>query len=417
MTASELREQMVSFTLGNSAIERTPLHRGTVTRALPTVTPKRGAIASSIIDPRPPQIPSDVEGSIRQFNLIRSFCQTHHEKAPIQITPQLIKEIHAAGGGSAGGHLGVFRQVDVQIKGSSLKPPPPSKLENAVSELCARLIERWAEDDATTLSAYALWRLNWIHPFVDGNGRTARALSYLVLNLKLGAWLPGAPTVLEQLSERRDKYFDALVAADIEFSKGREPTLFQLRLFLEELLHRQLNSMPALSEVIDAQLADVIKRRFLELEKEQLEKIFGTQDIGYRAWSISDYLLLHVASRDSLNQAEALFSAIGEPFPGLLASPGERSVISLTREQRGVIVKPREFQVGDGAALWLDQNAAVVVENPSVSRSLEGVKSQWAASGVIYILRRGEDIPDLWVSDVFDILAARHLQGVKSKWP
>ena len=32
----------------------------------------------------------------------------------------------------------------------------------------------WGESHPIRLSAYVLWRLNWIHPFVNGNGRTAR---------------------------------------------------------------------------------------------------------------------------------------------------------------------------------------------------------------------------------------------------
>jgi len=36
--------------------------------------------------------------------------------------------------------------------------------------------ENWTiVDHPTTLAAFALWNLNWIHPFIEGNGRTARA--------------------------------------------------------------------------------------------------------------------------------------------------------------------------------------------------------------------------------------------------
>jgi hypothetical protein len=47
-----------------------------------------------------------------------------------------------------------------------------------VPELMDRFIssvhENWFIYSPTELAAYALWRINWIHPFIDGNGRTAR---------------------------------------------------------------------------------------------------------------------------------------------------------------------------------------------------------------------------------------------------
>jgi hypothetical protein len=36
-----------------------------------------------------------------------------------------------------------------------------------------------ADATAIHLAAYLMWRLNWIHPFADGNGRTARMTSYV----------------------------------------------------------------------------------------------------------------------------------------------------------------------------------------------------------------------------------------------
>src|ERR1700691_2453032 len=50
--------------------------------------------------------------------------------------------------------------------------------------------EHWEESNAIHLAAYILWKLNWIHPFADGNGRTARAVSYAVLCIKLDGLLP-----------------------------------------------------------------------------------------------------------------------------------------------------------------------------------------------------------------------------------
>jgi Fic family protein len=58
-----------------------------------------------------------------------------------------------------------------------------------------------------------MWRLNWIHPFAGGNGRTSRAVSYLVLCAKLGYRIPGTKTIPDQIVDCRAPYYEALDAA------------------------------------------------------------------------------------------------------------------------------------------------------------------------------------------------------------
>jgi Fic family protein len=70
-------------------------------------------------------------------------------------------------------------------------------------------------------AAYALWRLNWIHPFVEGNGRTARAACYYLICMKHGGLLPGKKIVPERIRENRRPYYDALQKADLAWEDGR----------------------------------------------------------------------------------------------------------------------------------------------------------------------------------------------------
>jgi len=65
-----------------------------------------------------------------------------------------------------------------------------------------------------------MWRVNWIHPFFGGNGRTARALAYLVLCARLGFVLPGTNTIPDQIVADRDPYYDALRQADEACENG-----------------------------------------------------------------------------------------------------------------------------------------------------------------------------------------------------
>ena len=101
--------------------------------------------------------------------------------------------------------------------------------------------ENWGiSNHPTVLAAYTLWRLNWIHPFVEGNGRTARAACYYVLCLRHGQLLPGSKIVPERIRENRDPYYAALQAADIAWEHGHFD-VSQLADYLSGLLKLQLS--------------------------------------------------------------------------------------------------------------------------------------------------------------------------------
>ena len=91
------------------------------------------------------------------------------------------------------------------------------------------------------MAAYVLWRMNWIHPFADGNGRTARIPSYIVLSTKLNSLLPGAPTIPEQIAADKQPYYKALEWAD-ESWKREILALSRMEEMLEGMLANQLLS-------------------------------------------------------------------------------------------------------------------------------------------------------------------------------
>jgi Fic family protein len=71
------------------------------------------------------------------------------------------------------------------------------------------------------VAAYILWRICWIHPFDDGGGRTARAVSYLVLSQRLGMVLPGEHPIPQRIKAGRIAYHRALEAADVAWARGQ----------------------------------------------------------------------------------------------------------------------------------------------------------------------------------------------------
>ena len=114
---------------------------------------------------------------------------------------------------------GNYRIQPVCIKNTTHEPPRPSDITELVEELCD-YVNDTEHKTPLHLSAYAMWRINWIHPFAGGNGRTSRAVSYLVLCANLGYRLPGTLAIPEQIVANREPYYEALDAADAAWAKG-----------------------------------------------------------------------------------------------------------------------------------------------------------------------------------------------------
>jgi Fic family protein len=134
---------------------------------------------------------------------------------------------------------GLTRPAGVEIEGSTHEPPGAHLVQELLEEMCNYVNERWKEAAAIHLAAYAMWRLNWIHPFVDGNGRTSRILSFYVLSVKLGSVLPGTPTFPDLVKAHRHAYEDALDSADAACKEGRIDVSAMEEL-IESLLAKQL---------------------------------------------------------------------------------------------------------------------------------------------------------------------------------
>lgn len=73
--------------------------------------------------------------------------------------------------------------------------------------------------DPVQLASFVLWRLCAIHPFINGNGRTARAAAYFTICLRAGGWLPGTENMVTLLKQHSD-YTVALKHADTSALAG-----------------------------------------------------------------------------------------------------------------------------------------------------------------------------------------------------
>lgn len=157
----------------------------------------------------------ETENGFRQAeladNMIHAFLDP---EMPFKLRPSHLQQLQAIAVNEIERFPGQWRAGPISIEKSAHNPPPAHMVESHVIEMCDYVNANLHESSAFHLSAYIMWRLNWIHPFDDGNGRTSRTLSYVVLCIRLGYALPGTPTVPEQIQQDRTPYFEALEAAD-----------------------------------------------------------------------------------------------------------------------------------------------------------------------------------------------------------
>lgn len=140
--------------------------------------------------------------------------------AAVVVTPELIREFHAiatAGDPDPNKPPGKFRDRDnvIEARGAILfKPPTTPLVEPLVEEMCSEIARRWNVGSTVHAAAYALWRLNWIHPFADGNGKTARAVMYAILCIGFGRMLPGETALPDLIAREPRRYWRVLQSAD-----------------------------------------------------------------------------------------------------------------------------------------------------------------------------------------------------------
>ncbi|MFQ5340348.1 MAG: Fic family protein [Anaerolineae bacterium] len=124
------------------------------------------------------------------------------------ITAHTVRQIHALVLAKIDdAEAGQYRKLPVRIGGANHRPPEPWDVPHLMQGFA-----EWLATDARLLhpvqrASEAHHRLVYIHPFIDGNGRTAR----LVMNLLL--MQDGYPPTVIRKVDRRS-YYSALAKAD-----------------------------------------------------------------------------------------------------------------------------------------------------------------------------------------------------------
>lgn len=175
-----------------------------------------------------------IENGARQYDFLKSIVEASLVLGRPFLSSQVLKALNYHAIACLHAYAGEFRPCQVVV--GNHRPPPEFRVQALMDDFVNLVNRTWETADPVALAAFVLWRLNWIHPFINGNGRTARAAAYFVLCLKAGAWLPGSVILPELIKRERNRYEQGLEHAD---QTGGDIGL--LHALLAELVNEQLN--------------------------------------------------------------------------------------------------------------------------------------------------------------------------------
>jgi Fic family protein len=183
------------------------------------------------------------EGNLlRQYDLLLNCIEIGLEKGIESFDKYTLWSPNAAAVANIAQFGGRDRRGPIYV--GSHVPPHFDDVPDEMDRFISVIHENWTViDNPLTLPAYALWRMNWIHPFVEGNGRTARAACYYLICMKQGRLLSGDKIVPERIRENRQPYYAALKAADEAWDAGHFD-VNQLSRYLGGLLKDQITGAP-----------------------------------------------------------------------------------------------------------------------------------------------------------------------------
>lgn len=163
----------------------------------------------------------EASNALVQADRVRDYIiQSIDRDGKFKLRPSMLLDLNRCAIVGLDLYAGSWRPGGVIINKSSHVPPEGHLVPELVEDLCDYINENWNDSNAIHLASVVMWRLNWIHPFTEGNGRTSRAASYLVLCAKEQILLPGGYSIPEQIVENRTPYYSALEDGDTNYAKN-----------------------------------------------------------------------------------------------------------------------------------------------------------------------------------------------------
>ena len=178
------------------------------------------------------------------MDMVRAFLDPER---PFRLRPSHIQSLHRVALSGLTGYAGNWRPSSVGIDGSKHAPPQAFEVPERIEEMCDYIDEKWMEKSPAAPGGLCDVAAELDSSITDGNGRTSRAVSYMVLCVRLGYALPGQLTIPEQIEAEKTPYYKALESADDAWAEGRVD-LTGMKELLKAMLAKQLLAVHQESE-------------------------------------------------------------------------------------------------------------------------------------------------------------------------
>lgn len=188
----------------------------------------------------------DLRNRLQQYGFMETAYQLWLDQDKPHVTRRFLCKLNFYAVHLLQPYPGVMRneiKQNVDITNTPHTPPDWSDVETHMNNFFVTNEKMFEDNDPLEHAAFILWRLNWIHPFLQGNGRTSRALCYFIVCQRFGYWLPGTNILPELIKNTRDEYCNLLRQADVEIDTDGMTNLAPLSDYLERLLVLQLQSV------------------------------------------------------------------------------------------------------------------------------------------------------------------------------
>ncbi len=176
---------------------------------------------------------------LRQYDYLLNCIDIGISNGPNSFDRYFLWSLNYIAAANISQFAGRFRNEPIYV-GNHI-PPHYKDVPDLVDRYISFIHENWFVLSPTMLASYGLWRLNWIYPFIEGNGRTARAACYYLLCVRGGALLGGRKIVPERIRENRLAYVNALRAADMAWNNGHYD-LSEMEMYLARLAEQQVKN-------------------------------------------------------------------------------------------------------------------------------------------------------------------------------
>ncbi|MEX0971505.1 MAG: Fic family protein [Paracoccaceae bacterium] len=181
----------------------------------------------------------EVSNTDRHLSFLKSITETAIRVKKPFLSSQVLRALNYHAIACLHTHPGEYRPCEVGV--GDYVPPQMYRVQGLMDDFINTVNLNWTSLDAVSLATFALWRLCNIHPFINGNGRTARAVAHFIICTKYDGWLPGDKVLPQLLKDNRPELILNLQAADESVKKG-SLDLSSLFDMVSRLLQEQLNS-------------------------------------------------------------------------------------------------------------------------------------------------------------------------------